>query len=104
MLYKRNLIRSEKVSGLVRVFYLNVIFVLLNNFFWYERDFMNFFVECVIFLESFVFFDEMLKIMIKVFLGFEFFFENIKRNFYFINNFVMVELLMLKLMEKGMGR
>lgn len=104
MLYKRNLIRSEKVSGLVRVFYLNVIFVLLNNFFWYERDFMNFFVECVIFLESFVFFDEMLKIMIKVFLGFEFFFENIKRNFYFINNFIMVELLMLKLMEKGMGR
>lgn len=81
MLYKRNLIRSEKVSGLVRVFYLNVIFVLLNNFFWYERDFMNFFVECVIFLESFVFFDEMLKIMIKVFLGFSFFLRILREIF-----------------------
>ncbi|MBP1910791.1 adenylosuccinate lyase [Thermococcus stetteri] len=104
MPHKRNPIRSEKVSGLARVLYSNVIPALLNNPLWHERDLTNSSVERVILPESFVLLDEMLKSMIKVLSGLEFFPENIERNLYLTNNLIMAEPLMLKLTEKGMGR
>ncbi|WP_258084111.1 adenylosuccinate lyase [Thermococcus thermotolerans] len=104
MPHKRNPIRSEKVSGLARVLYSNVIPALLNNPLWHERDLTNSSVERVILPESFVLLDEMLKSMKKVLSGLEFFPENIKRNLYMTNNLIMAEPLMLKLTEKGMGR
>ncbi|NJE10593.1 adenylosuccinate lyase [Thermococcus sp. MAR1] len=104
MPHKRNPIRSEKVSGLARVLYSNVIPALLNNPLWHERDLTNSSVERVILPESFVLLDEMLKSMKKVLSGLEFFPENIKRNLYMTHNLIMAEPLMLKLTEKGMGR
>ncbi|WP_054841428.1 adenylosuccinate lyase [Thermococcus peptonophilus] len=105
MPHKRNPIRSEKVSGLARVLYSNVIPALLNNPLWHERDLTNSSVERVILPESFVLLDEMLKTTIKVLSGLEFFPPgNIKRNLYLTNNLIMAEPLMLKLTEKGMGR
>lgn len=104
MPHKRNPIRSEKVSGLARVLYSNVIPALLNNPLWHERDLTNSSVERVILPESFVLLDEMLKSMIKVLSGLEFFPENIERNLHLTNNLVMAEPLMLKLTERGMGR
>lgn len=104
MPHKRNPIRSEKVSGLARVLYSNVIPALLNNPLWHERDLTNSSVERVILPESFVLLDEMLKSMIKVLSGLEFFPENIRRNLYLTNNLIMAEPLMLKLTERGMGR
>ncbi|NJE04801.1 adenylosuccinate lyase [Thermococcus sp. M36] len=104
MPHKRNPIRSEKVSGLARVLYSNVIPALLNNPLWHERDLTNSSVERVILPESFVLLDEMLKSMKKVLLGLEFFPENIKRNLYMTHNLIMAEPLMLKLAERGMGR
>lgn len=104
MPHKRNPIRSEKVSGLARVLYSNVIPALLNNPLWHERDLTNSSVERVILPESFVLLDEMLKSMKKVLAGLEFFPENIRRNLYMTNNLIMAEPLMLKLTEKGMGR
>lgn len=104
MPHKRNPIRSEKVSGLARVLYSNVIPALLNNPLWHERDLTNSSVERVILPESFVLIDEMLKNTIKILSGLEFFPENIERNLYLTNNLIMAEPLMLKLAEKGMGR
>jgi len=104
MPHKRNPIRSEKVSGLARVLYSNVIPALLNNPLWHERDLTNSSVERVILPESFVLLDEMLKSMKKVLAGLEFFPENIRRNLYMTNNLIMAEPLMLKLTERGMGR
>ncbi|NJE41867.1 adenylosuccinate lyase [Thermococcus sp. GR6] len=104
MPHKRNPIRSEKVSGLARVLYSNVIPALLNNPLWHERDLTNSSVERVILPESFVLLDEMLKSMKKVLSGLEFFPENIKRNLYMTHNLIMAEPLMLKLTERGMGR
>ncbi len=104
MPHKRNPIRSEKVSGLARVLYSNVIPALLNNPLWHERDLTNSSVERVILPESFVLLDEMLRVTIKVLSGLEFFPENIERNLYMTNNLIMTEPLMLKLAEKGMGR
>ncbi|ACJ16417.1 adenylosuccinate lyase [Thermococcus onnurineus NA1] len=104
MPHKRNPIRSEKVSGLARVLYSNVIPALLNNPLWHERDLTNSSVERVILPESFVLLDEMLKSMKKVLSGLEFFPENIKRNLYMTHNLIMAEPLMLELTERGMGR
>lgn len=104
MPHKRNPIRSEKICGLARIIYSNVIPALLNNPLWHERDLTNSSVERVIIPETFMLLDEMLKNMKKVLSGLEFFPENIKRNLYLTNNLVMAEPLMLKLTEKGMGR
>ena len=104
MPHKRNPIRSEKVCGLARIIYSNVIPALLNNPLWHERDLTNSSVERVILPETFMLLDEMLKNMKKVLSGLEFFPENIKRNLYLTNNLIMAEPLMLKLTEKGMGR
>jgi len=104
MPHKRNPIRSEKISGLARVIYSNVIPALLNNPLWHERDLTNSSVERVILPETFVLLDEMLKNMKKVLLGLEFFPENIKKNLYLTKNLIMAEPLMLKLTERGMGR
>ena len=104
MPHKRNPIRTEKVCGLARVLYSNVIPALLNNPLWHERDLTNSSVERVILPESFVLLDEMLRVTIRVLKGLEFFPENIKRNLYLTKNLIMAEPLMLKLAERGMGR
>ncbi len=104
MPHKRNPIRTEKVCGLARVLYSNVIPALLNNPLWHERDLTNSSVERVILPESFVLLDEMLRVTIRVLRGLEFFPENIERNLYLTKNLIMAEPLMLKLAEKGMGR
>ncbi|USG99632.1 adenylosuccinate lyase [Thermococcus argininiproducens] len=104
MPHKRNPIRSEKISGLARVIYSNIIPALLNNPLWHERDLTNSSVERVILPETFVLLDEMLKNTKKVLLGLQFFPENIKKNLYLTKNLIMAEPLMLKLTEKGMGR
>ncbi|WP_285519811.1 adenylosuccinate lyase [Thermococcus nautili] len=104
MPHKRNPIRTEKVCGLARVLYSNVIPALLNNPLWHERDLTNSSVERVILPESFVLLDEMLRVTIRVLKGLEFFPENIERNLYLTKNLIMAEPLMLKLAERGMGR
>ncbi|WP_457741853.1 adenylosuccinate lyase [Thermococcus sp.] len=104
MPHKRNPIRTEKVCGLARVLYSNVIPALLNNPLWHERDLTNSSVERVILPESFLLLDEMLRVTIKVLEGLEFFPENIERNLYLTRNLIMAEPLMLKLAERGMGR
>ena len=104
MPHKRNPIRTEKVCGLARVIYSNVIPALLNNPLWHERDLTNSSVERVILPESFVLLDEMLRVTIRVLRGLEFFPENIERNLYLTKNLIMAEPLMLKLTERGMGR
>jgi len=104
MPHKRNPIRTEKICGLARVLYSNVIPALLNNPLWHERDLTNSSAERVILPESLVLLDEMLRVTIKVLKGLEFFPENIERNLYLTMNLIMAEPLMLKLAERGMGR
>ncbi len=104
MPHKRNPVRSEKVCGLARILYSNVLPALLNNPLWHERDLTNSSVERVILPESFILLDEMLRKIITVLKGLEIFPENINRNLRLTNNLIMAEPLMLKLTEKGMGR
>lgn len=101
---KKNPVTCEKISGLSRVVYSNVFPALLNNLLWHERDLTNSSCERAIHPESFILLDEMLKGTIKVLSRLEFYEENIKRNLALTGYSNLAEVLMLKLVEKGMGR
>jgi len=101
---KKNPVTCEKVCGLARVLYSNVFPALLNNPLWHERDLTNSSCERVIHPESFILLDEMLKGTIKVLSDLVFYESNVKRNLSLTGYANLAEVLMLKLVEKGMGR
>lgn len=101
---KKNPVTCEKICGLARVVYSNVFPALMNNPLWHERDLTNSSCERVIHPESFILIDEMLKGTIKVLSGLVFYEANIKKNLGLTGYSNLAEVLMLKLVEKGMGR
>ncbi len=101
---KKNPVTCEKISGLSRVIYSNVFPALLNNLLWHERDLTNSSCERAIHPESFILLDEMLKGTIKVLSSLEFYEDNIKKNLALTGYSNLAEVLMLKLVEKEMGR
>jgi len=101
---KKNPVTCEKICGLARVIYSNVFPALMNNPLWHERDLTNSSCERVIHPESFILIDEMLKGMIKVLSTLVFNEANIKKNLGLTGYSNLAEVLMLKLVEKGMGR
>jgi len=101
---KKNPVTCEKICGLARVIYSNVFPALMNNPLWHERDLTNSSCERVIHPESFILIDEMLKGMIKVLSTLVFNEANVKKNLGLTGYSNLAEVLMLKLVEKGMGR
>ncbi len=101
---KRNPHKSERICGLARVIRSNVLPALENISLEHERDLTNSSVERVIFPETFILVDYMLKEMVKILSGLEFFPENILRNLKLSKGVILAELVMTKLVEKGMGR
>lgn len=101
---KKNPVTCEKICGLARVLYSNVFPALLNNPLWHERDLTNSSCERVIHPESFILLDEMLKGTIKVLSNLVFYESNVKKNLGLTGYSNLAEVLMLKLVEKGMGR
>ncbi|HOG74089.1 MAG TPA: adenylosuccinate lyase [Methanofastidiosum sp.] len=101
---KKNPVTCEKICGLARVIYSNVFPAVMNNPLWHERDLTNSSCERVIHPESFILIDEMLKGMIKVLSTLVFNEANIKKNLGLTGYSNLAEVLMLKLVEKGMGR
>ncbi len=104
MPHKRNPINSEKVCGLARVVRANHIVALENIPLEHERDLTNSSAERAIIGESFILTDEILKTMKKIINNLVFHPENIKRNLYLSGGLNMAEAVMLRLVEKGMGR
>ncbi len=104
MPHKRNPINSEKVCGLARVVKSNVSVALENVSLEHERDLTNSSAERVIFSESFVLLDEILKTMKKTIEGLVIYPENIERNLSLNKGLNMAEAVMLKLTEKGVPR
>jgi|Deesub1362A_J573_1020465.scaffolds.fasta_scaffold00350_3 adenylosuccinate lyase len=104
MPHKRNPINCEKVCGLARVVKSNVFVALENVALEHERDLTNSSPERVIFPESFILLDEMLKTMIKVLRGLVLFPDNIERNLMMTRGLEMAEAVMIALVEKGLGR
>jgi adenylosuccinate lyase len=101
---KKNPVTCEKICGLARVVYSNVFPAILNNPLWHERDLTNSSCERVIHPESFILLDEMLKGTIKVLSNLVFYESNVKKNLELTGYSNLAEVLMLKLVEKGMGR
>jgi adenylosuccinate lyase len=104
MPHKRNPHKSERICGLARVVRSNVMPILENIPLEHERDLTDSSVERIIFPETFILVDYMLKEMINILSGLEFNYDNIKKNLNKTNGLIMTENLMIGLVKKGIGR
>ena len=77
---------------------------LLNNTLWDERDLTNSSCERVIFPETCVLTDHILKLAEGIIANLRFFPENIKRNLELMDGLNMGEAVMIKLAKWGVGR
>ena len=104
MPHKRNPIKSEQVCGLARIVRAMVEPELLNNTLWDERDLTNSSCERVIFPETCVLTDHILKLTEGIIANLRFFPENIKRNLELMRGLNMGEAVMIELAKRGVGR
>ncbi len=105
MAHKRNPHRSERVCGISRVIISHTIPALDNAaLIEHERDLTNSSSERIIFPESFILLDYILTEIISILKGLEFNYENIQRNLELEGGLYMSENVMIKLVEKGLGR
>lgn len=103
MAQKRNPVRSEKISGLARVVRSNLTPAYENAIQWHERDLANSSAERFLIPHAFVLLDEILRDAVDVFAKLEVYPERMRENLKH-NPQVMAESVMLKLVEKGVGR
>ena len=104
MPHKRNPIKSEQVCGLARIIRGMVEPELLNNTLWDERDLTNSSSERIIFPETCVLTDHILKLTEGIVTNLRFYPENIKRNLNLLNGLNMGEAVMIELAKRGVGR
>lgn len=104
MPHKRNPIKSEQVCGLARIVRAMVEPELLNNTLWDERDLTNSSSERIIFPETCVLTDHILKLAEGIIANLRFFPENIRRNLELMHGLNMGEAVMIELAKRGAGR
>ena len=104
MPHKRNPIKKGQVRGLARIVRAMVEPELLNNTLWDERDLTNSSCERVIFPETCVLTDHILKLAEGIIANLRFFPENIKRNLELMGGLNMGEAVMIELAKRGVGR
>jgi adenylosuccinate lyase len=101
---KRNPWKSERICGLARYLSSNVKPALENIPLEHERDLTNSSCERIVFPESFVVCDFILKQACKILDGLVVYPANMKKNLELTKGRVMGEAVMIKLVEKGIGR
>ncbi len=104
MPHKRNPIKSEQVCGLARIVRAMVEPELLNNTLWDERDLTNSSCERVVFPESCVLTDHVIRLTTSIIQSLRFYPENIRKNLELLNGLNMGEAIMIELSKKGVGR
>jgi len=104
MPHKMNPHKSERICGLARIVRAFVHPALENISLEHERDLTNSSSERIIFPETFILTDYMIKEMIGILSGLEFNYDNIKKNLELTKGLIMTENVMLGLVKKGMGR
>jgi adenylosuccinate lyase len=104
MPHKRNPIKSEQVCGLARIVRAMVEPALLNNTLWDERDLTNSSCERVVFPESCVLTDHIIRLTAGILQNLRFYPENIRKNLDLLNGLNMGEAAMMELSKKGVGR
>lgn len=103
MAQKRNPVKSEKISGLARVVRSNLTPAYENAIQWHERDLANSSAERFLIPHAFVLLDEIVRDAVDVFTKLDVYPEQMRANLD-ANPHVMAESIMLKLVEKGLGR
>ncbi len=104
MPHKRNPIKSEQVCGLARIVRAMVEPELCNNTLWDERDLTNSSCERVVFPESCVLTDHIIRLTTTILQNLRFYPENIRKNLNLLNGLNMGEAIMIELSKKGVGR
>ena len=104
MPHKRNPIYCERICGLSRIIKADALVALDNIPLWHERDLTNSSPERIIIPESCILIDYILNLTIKVLKNLVFKYDNIERNLNMTKGLIMAENVMVKLVEKGMGR
>ncbi|MBN2251260.1 MAG: adenylosuccinate lyase [Candidatus Altiarchaeota archaeon] len=104
MPHKRNPIYAERICGLSRIIKANAIVSLDNIPLWHERDLTNSSPERIIIPEACILTDCILNVATDLIENLVFDHEAIERNLNFSGGKVMAESVMIKLVEKGMGR
>ncbi|MEM3517059.1 MAG: adenylosuccinate lyase [Candidatus Bathyarchaeia archaeon] len=104
MPHKRNPHKSERICGLARIVKALVYPALDNNPLEHERDLTNSAPERIIFPEAFILVDYMMKQMNSILKTLVFYPKNIERNLNLTKGLIMAEHLMIKLVEKNVGR
>jgi adenylosuccinate lyase len=104
MPHKRNPIKSEQVCGLARIIRAMVEPELLNNTLWDERDLTNSSCERIVFPESCVLTDHVIRLTSIILQNLRFYPENIRKNMNLLNGLNMGEAIMIDLGKKGVGR
>ena len=101
---KRNPHRSERICGLARHIKAGVIVSLDNIPLEHERDLTNSSSDRVLFPEVFVLSHYILRESIDVVSGLKVYEKNIERNLKLTKGRIMAEAVMIRLVEKGLGR
>lgn len=104
MPHKRNPIKSEQVCGLARIVRAMVEPQLRNNTLWDERDLTNSSCERIVFPESCVLTDHIIRLTTTIIRNLRFYPENIRKNLALLNGLNMGEAVMIELSKKGVGR
>lgn len=104
MPHKRNPIIAERICGLSRVIKASVIPALDNIPLWHERDLTNSSCERIIIPETCILTDYILNLTIKLLENLDFNEEAIRKNLELSKGRIMAEAVMMKLVERGMGR
>jgi len=104
MPHKRNPILAERICGLSRVIKADAIASLENIPLWHERDLTNSSCERIIIPEACILTDYILNIGADLLKKLAFDPEQIERNLNLSRGRIMAEAVMIKLVEKGMGR
>ncbi len=104
MPHKVNPIRSEKICGLARVLRGYCMTMLENIALWHERDLSNSSCERLTIPHALMVVDEMLETSIKVWSKLKINPENMRRNLERTRHVYLSELIVLKLIEKGVPR
>ncbi|MCZ7357785.1 MAG: adenylosuccinate lyase [Candidatus Methanoperedens sp.] len=104
MPHKRNPIKSEQVCGLARIVRAMVEPELCNNTLWDERDLTNSSCERVVFPESCILTDHVIRLTSSIIQNLRFYPGNIRKNLDLLNGLNMGEAIMMELGKKGVGR
>ncbi len=104
MPHKRNPHRSERICGLARNIKANLIVAMDNIPLEHERDLTNSSSDRLMFAESFILTHYILREAIDVISGLRVYEKNIRKNLGLSRGRIMAEAVMVKLVERGMGR